>query len=102
MLDEMSSRELSEWLMYWTVSPWGMERHDLGHAMTSSIVANVNRKKGRRAFVPNDFMPYVKRAKIEREKPRTQLDVLKKARSALGKASGQPIRRVVRNGTESE
>lgn len=28
-----------------------------GHAITSSVVANANRKKGRKAFRPLDFMP---------------------------------------------
>lgn len=28
-----------------------------GHAITSSVVANVNKKRGRKAFTPLDFMP---------------------------------------------
>ena len=53
----MSSRELTEWVLFYSLEPFGNQIDMLGHAITSSTVANVNRQKGRKAYKPEDFMP---------------------------------------------
>jgi hypothetical protein len=34
-----------------------MERADMHAAIVASVIANVNRGKGQKAFTPEDFMP---------------------------------------------
>lgn len=57
MLRDMASKQLSEWMAFYRLEPFGFEAEMYGHAITSSTIANVNRKKGRKAFSPLDFLP---------------------------------------------
>ncbi len=59
----MSSRELTEWMAYFEVEPWGEERADLRSGIVASVIANANRdpKKRKQPFAPADFMPYATR-----------------------------------------
>lgn len=52
-----SAHELTELLCELAIEPRGAVRQDLGHAITSSTIANVNRGKGRPPFSPSDFLP---------------------------------------------
>ena len=60
LLDRVSSRELSEWMMFYKEEPFGYETDMLGHAVTASTIANVNRKKGSKALTPQEFIPKFK------------------------------------------
>jgi hypothetical protein len=53
----VSSKELTEWSVYYQLEPFGSEVDLLGHGIVAATLANVNRKKGTRAFKPADFMP---------------------------------------------
>ena len=57
LLDRISSAELTEWMAYFKLEPFGTEVDMLGHAITSATIANTNRAKGHKAFEPSDFMP---------------------------------------------
>lgn len=59
MLSRISSHELSEWIAYAQVAPFGEERADLRAGIIASTVANANRdpKKRRKPFEPREFMP---------------------------------------------
>lgn len=63
LLARVSSRELSEWLAYSQVEPWGEERADLRAGIVASTVANTarNAKKRRKPFRPEEFMPTFER-----------------------------------------
>ena len=61
----MSSRELTEWMIFYGLEPFGAEAPYIGHAITASTIANVNRKKGTKAIKPEEMMPKF-------EKPKTQ------------------------------
>lgn len=56
--DRMSSRELSEWMAYYQIEPWGEERADLRQAMTTSATANLlqSQSKHPKWTKPADFM----------------------------------------------
>lgn len=56
LLARMSSRELSEWMAYARVEPFGEERADLRSGIVASILANVHRPKGRKPLKPEDFV----------------------------------------------
>ena len=59
LLDRVSSAELTEWMVFYRMEPFGMERGDLQAGIVAATVANVNRdpKKQKRAWEPADFMP---------------------------------------------
>jgi Protein of unknown function (DUF4035) len=52
----MSVRELDDWAAYWQVEPWGPWRDNVHAGLIASVVANVNRRSGSRAFSYVDFM----------------------------------------------
>lgn len=57
MLRRMDSAELSEWIAYHGLNPFGEQRGDLRAGIIASVIANANRGKGTRSFKPSDFMP---------------------------------------------
>lgn len=63
MLGRMSSKELTRWMIFYELEPFGMDVDFMGHAITASTIANVNRKKGSKAHKPEDFMPKFGRKK---------------------------------------
>jgi hypothetical protein len=52
----MSARELDDWAAYWQVEPWGPFRDNLHAGLIASVIANVYRRKGSRAFTWVDFL----------------------------------------------
>jgi len=63
LLARVSSRELSEWMAYAEIEPFGEVRADLRAGIIASTVANTARdpKKRRRPFQPREFMPRFER-----------------------------------------
>ncbi len=57
LLKNISSRELTEWMVYYEIEPFGEERADLRSGIIASTIANVNRGKGGKAYKPSDFIP---------------------------------------------
>ena len=59
LLAETTSRELTEWMAYYQMEPFGPERGDLQAGIVAATVANVNRdaKKQKRPYSAQDFMP---------------------------------------------
>lgn len=60
LLSRISSRELSEWMAYAEVEPFGEERADLRSGIIASTVANTARdpKKRRKPYSADEFMPH--------------------------------------------
>lgn len=54
LLQRMDSRELSEWMAYYNIEPFGEERADIRQAITSSEVRNSYAKH---RTSPLDFIP---------------------------------------------
>lgn len=40
LLDRIDSRELSQWIAYHNIEPWGDEREDLRHGIRAAVTAN--------------------------------------------------------------
>lgn len=59
MLRDIPSKLLIEWMAFYNLEPFGYEADLQGHALTSSVVAEVNRdpKKRSEPFKTQDFMP---------------------------------------------
>lgn len=65
MLTEVSSRELTEWMVYFGIEPISIETKYLAGsvAMGSVLRANMSRKEGTKAFAPKDFLPSFEKKK---------------------------------------
>ena len=61
LLARIDSRELSEWMAYYELNPFGSVRDDLQAGIIASTIANVNRGKNDKSFAPSDFMPYMEK-----------------------------------------
>jgi len=57
---ELSSKELTEWMAFYSLEPFDDLRADLRAGIISSTIANAHRTKGK-AFKPSDFMPYLEK-----------------------------------------
>lgn len=53
----MSSRELTEWMCFYEIEPFGLRADYYGHAVTAKTVADVNRKKGTKPYDIEEFIP---------------------------------------------
>lgn len=83
LLASISSRELTEWMAYAELEPFGEERADFRIAQNTMVLANANRdpKKRPRPYTIEDFMPF----KDEAEKPeQSQAEIAAKAAAAFG------------------
>jgi hypothetical protein len=59
MLEQIPSSLLSEWMAFSTLEPFGYEAELHGSAITSSVIANVNRdpKKKSEPYTAQEFLP---------------------------------------------
>jgi hypothetical protein len=57
LMERMSSREISEWMAFAQVEPFGPDAYYLGHAIVASTVANRNRAKNEKTHKVSEFMP---------------------------------------------
>ena len=57
----IDSKELSEWMAYYELEPFGHVRTDLNAGIIAATIANVNRGKQGQAYRPADFMPYMEK-----------------------------------------
>ena len=75
MLARIDSYELSEWMQYYALDPFGTEREDLQAGIVASTIANANSGKGK-AFQPSDFMPYLDKNEQTPEDMKTLLNTM--------------------------
>ena len=66
LLARIDSHELSEWLAYYQIEPFGETRADMRAALIAMIMANIYRKKNQPPFNLGDFM-----FKFEPSKPQS-------------------------------
>ena len=58
LLESVSSRELSEWMAYYSLEPWGEAQSEYRAALVTSMIANTARdeKKHPQPFKADEFM----------------------------------------------
>jgi len=54
--ERIDSRELSEWIAYYNIEPFGQDRMELMLAQLTAVLANANRGKKGRPFRVGDFL----------------------------------------------
>lgn len=78
LLSRISGQELSEWIAFYSMEPWGCEVEDLREGIISSTIANVNRdpKKQPKPFKPQDFMPTWDKPLVKEQTPEEQKRII--------------------------
>lgn len=56
LLTRISSREMSEWIAYYGIEPWGAERDNLHAGIVASTTANLWRGEADEPLKASDFM----------------------------------------------
>lgn len=84
--EEISDKELHEWMAFYRLEPFGDERADLRAGIIASTVANANRGKRGPVRKPTDFMPFrdaaeQRRKALDRPAPK---ELSQKARAIFG------------------
>lgn len=59
MLGRMDSRELSEWLAYYKLEPFGQDRQDAGPAIVAHTIANIHRPADSDPYPLSAFFPRI-------------------------------------------
>ncbi len=57
LLKDLNSLEIAEWIAYYNIEPFGYTMDWLRTGVVASMIANVNRKKGTKPAMPEDFVP---------------------------------------------
>jgi hypothetical protein len=88
LLTELDSRELTAWMAYEAVEPFGERRANLHAGIVAATVANVNRDKHARAFQPTDFLLEFGREKVvdedaQMEAMRAQMALIAQVQNAV-------------------
>lgn len=57
LLQEIPSDLLTEWMAFARLEPFGFESEMYGHGIVSSVLVNLQKKKGSKGVKPEDFIP---------------------------------------------
>ncbi len=71
LLARVSSKELTRWMIFYEVEPFGSGVPYIGEGIIASTIANINRQKSKKAYSPEDFVP-----KFERKKKQSVDDMI--------------------------
>lgn len=84
LLDRMSSAELSEWMAFYSIEPFGEERADLRQALTTSAVHNSIQAHAKHPKWTKyqDFMPF---SEDHQAAPKTADELRQSPEALLGK-----------------
>ena len=63
LLASVGSDELTEWMAFYLLEPFGEQRADYRSGVIASTFANAHRADGVKPFTPEDFMPFMDRHK---------------------------------------
>ena len=63
LLASLGSDELTEWMAFYQLEPFGDMRGDYRSGVVASTFANAHRANGVKPFTPEDFMPFMDRHK---------------------------------------
>lgn len=87
LLKRISSKEITEWMAFGQLEPFGADAEFMGHAITAKTVADVHRKQGSQPYKVSDFMPTLTKKKDQT--PEEMIQVAHMITLAMG---GQDLR----------
>lgn len=86
LLASIDSAELTEWIAFGALEPWGETRADLRAGIIASAAANHGFAKLDKPYQPSDFMPFLRR---EADKPVLLDDPNKQSNLILSEVFGR-------------
>ena len=76
LLNTVGSDELTEWMAFYQLEPFGDMRGDYRSGVVASTFANAHRAEGVKPFTPEDFMPFmVKQQRSEGSKDEASVNL---------------------------
>jgi hypothetical protein len=88
MLEEFSSAELTDWMAYAQVEPFGGPVEDMRAGLAPALTVNMNRERGAEPISWMDFYPWHREPKPE-PKPQTPQEIVAALR-AITTRKAQP------------
>ena len=85
MLRELSSVQVAEWIAYYNLEPFGFTTDWLRTGVVAAMIANVNRKKGTKAAMPEDFVPNKRKKRQSVSEQRSVLQQIVRWAKSVGK-----------------
>lgn len=78
LLQRISSKELTEWMVFYNIEPFGEGQAALRAGIIASLIANVNRdtKKKITPFTPFDFIPKIHSKETMQKLEQARQDVI--------------------------
>ena len=86
MLSRISSKELTGWMVFYGLEPFGVGIPYIGNAITTSNLVNIQLKKGAKKTTAEDFMP-----KFEKPKQQTTDEMIGAARMLTAAMGGKDL-----------
>lgn len=75
----IEARELQEWMVYFSLEPWGAVREDYRAGVVASTLVNVNGgKKAGKAAQPKDFFPLYSQHSNRTQTNEQQMSIFKR------------------------
>jgi len=75
LLLRLGSDELTEWMAFYQLEPFGDFRGDMRAAIVASTFANANRSRESKPFTLEDFMPFVEKTARNAPQDNARLNV---------------------------
>jgi hypothetical protein len=89
LIADLSCKQLVEWQVFYKHRPFGDDLGFYQAGIIACMIANVNLKKGKKPFTPNDFIPNFSK------KPEDSWEKIKKQLSAM---ATKKVKRKKKNG----
>ena len=67
LLARIGSDELTEWMAFYQMEPFGDFRADVRSGIVAATFANANRARDAKPFTPEDFMPFIDKQPTKNE-----------------------------------
>ena len=72
MLRDLTSRQISEWMAFYELEPWGHDEEWRRWAELLAMIANIMRGKDQEPFEPKQFMPSWRREEAKKKAKKGQ------------------------------
>lgn len=78
--------QVAEWIAYYNLEPFGFTADWLRTGVVAAMIANVNKRKGAKAAMPEDFVPSKRKKRQSIAEQRGVLEQIKQWARSVGKA----------------
>jgi hypothetical protein len=80
LLSSLDSQELTEWMAYYQIAPFGEFRRDLQAGVIASTSANIHRGENTKPYLPSDFLLFPDKPERDHDEMERELEAALNAR----------------------